>query len=143
MLYHSRQRRELEDDHIDIDLLTATSTKPLVGIATSTGDLRRRGSDTLLYYDFAYRGTAQSLRLHLTVSRFARIEDRVIQLYYGGSLQGPNLARIPAQDREVYEFSGPFTIDSDFGVAIDLQPHRSYPSSNTLYIRSVTMEFLQ
>lgn len=142
MLYYSRQQRELEDDQVDIDLSTATSLQPLVGIATSRGTLRTRGSDTVLYYDFAYRGPASRILLHLHVARSARIQDRLVQLYYGGSLQGPNLAKSSTQDREVYEFTGAFTVDSEFGIALDLQPHRSYPSSNTLYIRSLQMEFM-
>lgn len=134
--------RELDSDLIDVDPTMGHSLAPLRGIATSQGRIRTQGTDTLLYSGFGYSGVVQALRLHLSLSRFARIQDRVIQLYYAGQLQGANLAKHSASDNEIYEFQGPFTLDSEFGVAIDLQPHLQYPSVNTLYIRRVAMEFL-
>jgi hypothetical protein len=143
MLYSPRQQRRIEDDVVDLDLEGGYTLQPLRAVATSQGILRAQGMDTVLYYDYAFRGTVSTVRLHLWISRAARIQDRIIQLYWADSLQGQNMARASAADQEIYQFQGSYNITEDFGVAIDLQPHRSYPSMTTAYIRQVKMEFIQ
>lgn len=143
MIYHARTVTQFEQSEILVDTETGVSAQPYVSTATSVGRLIRRETAALLYSDFGYSGTASSVVLDLHVSRLGRTQDKVIQLYYNGGLQGSNLADLSAGDRHQYVFEGSYTVDSSFGIVIDLQPHVDYPSSNTVYIRSVAVQFVQ
>ena len=77
----------------------------------------------------------------LTVTRLSRIQDRTVQLYYNAPI-GANLADLTAGDVHVYTASAVPGVDYssvNFGCVIDLGPHQSYPSNNTIVIRSVAI----
>lgn len=141
MFLAARSVTEFTSDSIVLDPATGVSLEPVVAIATSRGSLRSRESTGLLYSDFDYRGTAQLILARVEISRFARVQDRVIQLAQSGSLIGTNQADLTAADVNIYQFTGSFTVTEDFGLVIDVGPHRLYPSSTTVYIRSVRLEF--
>jgi hypothetical protein len=143
MFLAARSVTEFSPDDISIDPATGVSPAPITAIATSRGSLRSRESTGLLYSDFAYRGPAQLIRARVEISRFARVQDRVVQLAQAGMLIGTNQADPSAADVNIYEFSGSFTVTEDFGLVLDLGPHFNYPSSTTVYIRSVRLEFSQ
>lgn len=142
MLRHYTTVTEYTADTVDIDVSTLVSTAPVTGVATARGALVTRESDGLLFSGFGFTGTVTGLELHLTVSRLARIQDRVIQFYNAGSTLGANLADLAAEDTHIYRLDGAFDIGSDFGVIVDVGPHTQYPSANTVYIRSVAVRFI-
>jgi hypothetical protein len=142
MFLAARSVTEFSPDLVTIDPATGVSPAPITAIATSRGTLRSRESGGLLYSDFAYRGSARLVRARVEISRFARVQDRVVQLAQAGSLIGTNQADPAAADVNIYEFSGEFLVTADFGLVIDLGPHFNYPSSTTVYIRSVRLEFI-
>ena len=133
--------REYANDSVDIDLSTLTTIANVTGVATSRGTLITTGSDTLIFSGFGYTGAVVGLELHLHISRLARIQDRVIRFYNAGSLIGTDLSDLTAGDTHVYTLDGARTIESDFGVVLDVGPHTQYPSANTVYIRSVAVNF--
>ena len=133
--------REYEDDSVDIDLVTLSSIGSVTGTATSRGSIIATGSDTLFFSGFGYTGAVTGLELHLHISRLARIQDRVIRFYNAGALIGTDLSDLSAGDVHVYVLDGARTIESDFGVVVDVGPHTQYPSANTVYIRSVSVDF--
>jgi hypothetical protein len=132
-----------------LDQVSNISTlQPVYAVATSRGPLATRGSQSLLFSNFGITDTATVLgiELELSVSRLARIQDNVIQLWYRGSAQGQNKANLAAEDLQLYggatDLWGTKNIsvtDPSFAVMIDLQPHTQYPSSNTVYLRSLSI----
>ena len=82
----------------------------------------------------------------LKIWALSRIEDSVVQLHYQ-QLLGSNRAAELAQDLQVYGAAADlWDVDAsvdwnsvDFGVAVDLQPHRTIPSGNRAIIYSVEM----
>ena len=125
-----------------VDILNGVSVRPVTGVtSTFGGGLIQQGSDALLYSNFAYTGAATTITARLIVSRLARVQDRIIQLYNGTQLIGVNQANLDASDDQQYVFTGNFTVNPSFGIVIDLGPHTQYPSSTTVYIRDLSLEF--
>jgi hypothetical protein len=124
-----------------IDILNGVSVRPVTGVAFTGGGLIQQGSDALLYSNFAYTGTATTITARLKVTRLARVQDRIIQLYNGTQLIGVNQANLDADDDQTYVFTGNFAVTPSFGIVIDLGPHTRYPSSTTIYIRDLSLEF--
>jgi hypothetical protein len=122
---------------------------PILAVATSNSrSLLAKGSQSLIFRDFAIpsNSTVVGIELLLTVTRLARVQDRQIQLCVAGQAQGNNRAVQTAEDSHVYggptDLWGTASIEfhnPQFGVIIDLQPHAQYPSSNTVYLRSVIL----
>ncbi len=131
----------LEGDEIQFESLG--SVAPAVGTSTATGRLLTQETTALVFKGFAITGVVNTIELRLRVSRLARIQDKTIQLWIGGEAWGENLADLSAEDEWVYTWTG---LDHEWGaedgVVIDLQPHRQYPSSNTICIRSVQLRAL-
>ncbi len=143
------QEIPFSDGDVTLDSVSnITTQRPVLGIAHSSGRLTVEGSQSLVFRKFSIPPglLVQGLELELTVDRLARIQDRVIQLWYQGSAQGQNRADLSAANFTVYggaedlwTASGiDFSSDS-FGVVIDLQPHTQYPSSNLIYFRSLAL----
>ena len=124
-----------------IDIVNGVSVKPVTGVATSVGRLIQQGTDALLYSNFAYTGAATTITARLKVTRLGRVQDRIIQLYNGTQLVGVNQANLAASDDQLYVFTGAFAVTPNFGIVIDLGPHTQYPSSTTIYIRDLALEF--
>ena len=126
-----------------IDIVNGVSVRPVTGVAStvSRGTLIEQGADALFYSNFAYTGTATTITARLKVTRLGRVQDRIIQLAQGTQLLGVNQARLDASDDQLYVFRGNFTVNSTFGIVIDLGPHTQYPSSTTVYIRDLSLEF--
>ena len=124
-----------------IDIVNGVSVKPVTGVATSVGRLIQQGTDALLYSNFAYTGSATTITARLKVTRLGRVQDRIIQLYNGTQLVGVNQANLAASDDQLYVFTGAFAVTPNFGIVIDLGPHTQYPSSTTIYIRDLALEF--
>ncbi len=126
----------IEPSEIQYDRLV--SVEPAVGVGKSTGGLFTEQATALVFTGFNITGTVNSLELRLEVSRLARTQDKTIQLWVNGTAVGPNLADLSAADVHVYTWHDlDLEWNSTMGVVIDLQPHTQYPSSNTIYIRSV------
>jgi hypothetical protein len=141
MFISARSITTFQNDAIDI--VNGVSVLPVTGVAStvSRGTLIERGTDALLYSNFAYTGTATTITARLQVTRLARVQDRIIQLSNGTQLIGVNQARLDAEDDQLYVFTGNFTVNPSFGIVIDLGPHTQYPSSTTIYIRDLSLEF--
>lgn len=137
-----RSSREFESDSVNIDLSTGTSVSDVAGVALSNGQILARGSDSILYYNFDYVGACTRIVARIHVSRLARIQDRVVQLWDGARLIGSNLANPSAPDINLYEFTGAFTVTPEFGLVLDLGPNQRIPSRDTVYIRSVGLAFI-
>ena len=126
----------IESGEIQYDRLV--SVEPAVGVGKSTGGLLTEQATALVFTGFDITGTVRGLELKLEVTRLARTQDKTIQLWVNGAATGPNLADLTAGDVHVYTWTDlDLEWDSSMGVVIDLQPHTQYPSSNTIYIRSV------
>lgn len=132
---------QFQPDSVDIDLVQGVSLKPVTGIATALGGLISTGSDSLLYSDFDYSGVATRITAQVHVTRLGRVQDYVVQLWDGSKLIGTNLADPNAGDVHEYVFTGNYTVTPSFGLVLDLGPHRTIPSSTTVYIRSVGLKF--
>ena len=123
------------------DIITVTSVR---GNAAASGGLLTREANSLVFRNYGFSisaGTVQAIEIQLTVTRLSRIQDRVVQLYYNAAM-GANLADVTAGDVHVYATSAVPGVDYssvNFGCVIDLGPHQSYPSNNTIVIRSVAM----
>lgn len=141
MYLYPKSSRIFEDDIIDIDLSDGTSDSPVTGVSTSSGRLITSGSDAVLYFNFGYTGNAKKITAKIHVTRLARIQDVTIQLWNGTKLVGKNLANPDASDTQLYKFTGNFNVTPDFGIVVDVGPSQKYPSANTVYIRSVALEF--
>ena len=113
-------------------------------------EARERGDDGRIKateasgFDFVSDQPVTSVQLRLVTSRQGRIQDQLIQL--ADSDLNPlssDQSRLSAGDTAVYEFSlyQPTVCNSSLGVVLDFQPHTEYPSSNTVYIRSVQLRF--
>jgi hypothetical protein len=134
---------QFQDDAVEIDIQKGVSIGAVVGVSNSRGTLITQGSDSLLYSDFDYRGPANRITARIEVTRLSRVQDYVVQLWNGTELIGRNLADPLAADLHDYVFQGDFNVTAQFGLVLDLGPHRSIPSSNLVYIRSVTVKFEQ
>jgi hypothetical protein len=155
-LYYPKIIQELPSDEIaftdgdsildsTVDLTTVT---PVRSVATSNGQLAVQHSRSLVFRSFGIPAdiTVVGIELELTVTRLARIQDKTIQLWYQNRAVGRNLADLTAEDHHVYggatDLWRATTVvhsSDDFGVLVDLQPHTQYPSSNTVYLRSVRL----
>jgi len=137
-IYTQIEPLELDEILYDSEL---SSTRPIRGVARSVGGLVVEGSSALVFKGFDLGvSTVQTLELELGVDRMARIQDKTIQLWHEGSVQGSNLADPLSENLKVYRWENldlEWTVDS--GVVIDLQPHTQYPSSSTVRIRSVRL----
>lgn len=121
---------------------------PISAVATSTGSLLPEGSRSLVFRDFGIEnpGTVTGIELELEITRLARIQDKTIQIWFDGQLLGRNRADLTAADVHVYGGSTDlwsaanvdYTSDR-FGFLVDLQPHTQYPSSNTVYLRRISL----
>lgn len=141
MFREHTQAVEFANDSVNINTLTGVSAEPVTGISTSSGRLITRESDAVLYSGFGYTGSASRITARIHISRLGRVQDRQIQLWNGSELIGANLANLAAQDVQLYVFEGSFTVTESFGIVVDVGPHTQYPSSNTVYIRSVALQF--
>ncbi len=121
---------------------------PVRATALSNGRLESTGSRSLVFRNFGIvnPGTVQGIELELEITRLARVQDKTIQIWYQGQPLGQNRADLSAGDRHVYGGSldlwGSGNIDvtdPSFGFLIDLQPHITYPSSNLVYLRRVSL----
>lgn len=132
-----------EGNFVDItDSLNIISVYPVVTSAYSTGRLEGTETNALLFANYAVSGLASRAELRLHVSRLGRIQDKTIRLWDGSSWIGENRATLDAVDVYTYTWDDlAVDLTADFGVVVDLQPHTQYPSSNTVYIRSVQMRF--
>lgn len=143
------QEVEFTDGVAPLDQVSNIVTaEPILAVATSSSrSLLATGSQSLIFRDFGIaEGTVVGIELLLSVSRLARIQDRVVQLCVNAVPQGRNVAVPTAEDLHVYgaatdlwDVEGIDFTDPQFGVIIDLQPHAQYPSSNTVYLRSVVL----
>lgn len=121
------------------DIITTTSVR---GIAAASGGLLTREANSIIFRNYGFTlgtGTVQAVEIQLSVTRLSRIQDRVVQLYYNAAT-GANLADLTAGDVHVYASPALVGVDyahPNFGCVIDLGPHQSYPSNNTIVIRSV------
>ena len=126
------------------------STAPLLGLHLGTRTLLVKESNMLLFNNFGFAvaedSVVQGIEVRLHCQRLSRIEDSVVQLHYQ-QLLGSNRAAELAQDLQVYGAAADlWDVDAsvdwnsvDFGVAVDLQPHRTIPSGNRAIIYSVEM----
>jgi len=154
--YSPKQARQLETDEIRIaaqgtqGISDFVSVFPVRSISTSFGTFIREESNSLVFTDFGLPDdTPRGIQMRLHTQRVARIQDKTIQLWDGSKTIGENLADFSAGDDHVYGGENDlwgvprdyaFPLDSpDFGVVIDLQPHREIPCSDTVYIRSVAI----
>jgi hypothetical protein len=147
-----RQLTQLETTQIDytdnVGLLDnprdITSIEPVVGNATSGGALVITEANSVVFKDYGFNigaSTVTAVEIELTVSRLSRIQDRVVQLYWNEPI-GENLADLTAADVHVYASPAIPSVDynsAQFGCVVDLGPHRSYPSNNTIIIRTVAI----
>jgi hypothetical protein len=121
------------------DITTTTSVR---GIAAAGGGLLTREANSIVFQDYRFDtgvSTVVGIEIELRVTRLSRIQDRTIQLYTGTAI-GANLADLTAGDVHVYASPAVPGVDyahPNFGCVIDLGPHQSYPSNNTIVIRSV------
>lgn len=121
-----------------------TTIKPVVGNSRTGGGLITTESNSVLFSQFGFQvnsASVQQVEIRLSVARLSRIQDKLIQLYYV-TPQGDNLADLTAEDIHVYNTLALPNIDYTsvaFGCVIDLAPHKHYPSSNNIVIRSVSM----
>jgi hypothetical protein len=126
-----------------------TTVQPLRGIHTGTGRLLTSEANALLFSGFGFDTesyTVQGIEVQLNTQRLARIQDRTIQLHYQQA-QGVNRANLLAEDVQHYGSADdlwgldqalPWSMPQ-FGVVVDLQPHVSIPSNNTVLIYSVSL----
>lgn len=127
------------------DLITVA---PLTGIHTGTGALLIREARALKFdsFGFAVSGAVQGIELRLATQRLSRIQDHVIQLSMA-QLLGENRAVDSAEDLQLYGgvddawgIAEPVDWGNDqFGVVIDLQPHKTIPSNTRAIIYSVDL----
>ena len=121
------------------DIITTTSVR---GIAAAGGGLLTREANSIIFRNYGFvvgTSTVQAVEIQLTVTRLSRIQDRTVQLYWNAPI-GANLADLTAGDVHVYTSPAVPGVDYssvNFGCVIDLGPHQSYPSNNTIVIRSV------
>lgn len=150
-------------DHMD-SLITVVA---IFGTAVNSGQILARGSQTLVFSDWRIQpSTVVGVELMLTVSRLARVQDRVIQFhteplhwlndsvlwdredmtFAATAVHSRNLADLAAADHHVY--GGPQNLwgtdthawtDPTLALHIDLQPHSQYPSSQLAHIRHVQL----
>jgi hypothetical protein len=145
-----QQLNQLETTQIDYtdnvgvldNPLDITTVRSVVGNATSGGSLVLTEANSVVFKDYNFdigSRTVVGVEIELTVSRLSRIQDRTIQLYWNEPI-GDNLADLTAADVHVYASPAIPSIDyasANFGCVVDLGPHRSYPSNNTIVIRKV------
>jgi hypothetical protein len=121
------------------------SDSAVVGVATSLGGLVQLGAQSLVFRNFGIenQGTVIGVEVQLSVDRLSRIQDQIVQLWTGSAV-GRNLADPMAEDRWVYTGDlarwrvDTLAVDNEnFGVLIDLQAHKQYPSKNMIYVRDV------
>ena len=123
------------------DIITVTSVR---GNAAASGGLLTREANSLVFRNYGFSigaSTVQAIEIQLSVTRLSRIQDRTVQLYYNAPT-GANLADLTAGDVHVYTASAIPGVDYasvNFGCVVDLGPHQSYPSNNSIVIRSVAM----
>jgi hypothetical protein len=123
------------------DIITTTSVR---GNAAAHGGLLTREANSLVFRNYGFAlgaGTVQAVEIQLSVTRLSRIQDRTVQLYWNEPI-GANLADLAAGDVHVYASPALVGVDyahPNFGCVIDLGPHQSYPSNNTIVIHSVAM----
>lgn len=146
-----------------------TSTQPVKSISTSFGTFERSESNAVQFLDFGFdrtpdyvesgyvepnyvknnAGIVVGIEVKLVATRLARIQDKTIQLVFQNKPISENKQNLLAADTHIYgdahdrwgiTSDKPIPVESEqFGVIIDLQPHESIPSSETVYIRSVSM----
>jgi hypothetical protein len=135
------------------DVLDSTSNiasmAPVKGVSTSYGELVTLESQSLVFTDFGFdvdNDKVTGIEVELHVTRLARIQDRVVQLWKNNKAAGINKADLDAAD--IWSYGGSNDIwktqrnnfnNSGFGLLLDFQPHTRYPSSNTVYLRRVRM----
>jgi len=151
-----QQARQLETDEIDLVSQIAhkaedfVSARPVKSISTSFGTFIREESNSVVFTDWGFElGAVEGIEVRIQAARVARIQDKTVQLWDGTKTVGENLADLSAGDDHVYGSASDrwgvpasfgFPLDSsDFGVVIDLQPHREIPCSDTVVLRSVKM----
>ena len=136
--------------NLELSARDLISTKPLLGLHLGIGSLLIQDSNMLLFSNFNFQleegAVIQGVEMRLHCQRLSRIEDKTVQLYYQ-QLKGDNRAADVAEDLQLYGgASDLWGVDTavdwtspQFGVAIDLQPHRTIPSGNKAIIFSVDM----
>lgn len=151
----SKEIKYTDGDDVLDSVQNIYSAKPAVGVAMSYGDILTSDGEvssepqTLLFTDFGFdvdSTLVSGIQVQLHVSRLGRIQDRLIQIWNGARNLGHNKANLDAEDIQLYGDETDlwktrnldFTL-TDFGVAVDLQPHTQYPSNNTVYLRSIKM----
>lgn len=120
------------------------------GILTSDGDVSSNETQSLVFTDFGFdvdKTKVKGIRVKIHVSRLARVQDKIVQIWKNGKAAGENKANLNAEDVQIY--GGPDDLwktqrtdfnNPKFGVVIDFQPHTQYPSKNTVYFRYVMMQ---
>lgn len=142
---------DFSDGDAELDPVAAlVSVLPVYGVGTSASDtaVTVYGSNSLLFRDFGFTGgPAVGIEVATNIVRLNRVRDRVVQLWSGGVI-GTNRASNNYDQKQTYGGISDLwgmpslnTVDSNFGVVIDLQPHPQYPSSTTVIIRSVAVRF--
>lgn len=142
---------DFADDDLQLDRVTnLVSVLPVYGLGTSASDtaVTGYGSNSLLFRDFDFSGgPVAGIEVATNIVRLNRVRDRVVQLWNSG-LVGVNRARDIYDQKQTYGSASDLwgmnslnTVDSNFGVVLDLQPHPQYPSSTTVIIRSVSVRF--
>lgn len=127
----------------EVQFLNLTSERPIVGTATSSGALITDESTALVFTGFDIQGTVTGIELRLSVSRLARTQDKTIRLWWDSAPQAENLADPRAADVWIYRWDNINTVwTENHGVVIDLQPHPTIPSANTVHIRSVELRYV-
>jgi len=122
---------------------------PLTGVATSQGQLVRKGVNALRLSFPVDHGSrvpvGMQLRIH--AQRSARIEDSLVQLWNGLSLVGSNRAQRSthnlttlggAEDTWGVDLAA---WDSHWAVVVDFEPVASTPSSNRLIVYEFALCF--
>lgn len=157
--WQSANKIELaEPDEIEFEEWTRTGSvtvEPIGSVATSTGRYVRDESSALTFTDFGFWVLSDKVRVvevDIHISRLARVQDKKIALWYNGKAISANKADLDAEDRNTYVFKKwgekcgkeykNFDVDfssPEFGLYVDYQPHKTIPSRETVYLRSVKM----
>lgn len=140
MIYYPQSVIPFENDVVPMNGLV--SSRSIVGTALSSGKLVTRESSALLFSHFGFVGTVSTLRATVKISRLGRVSDKLVRFRSQNNWLGSNLAESSAEDLSTYTLSGSFLVDDSFGLVLDYAPHPRYPSSNTVYIRTVFVEFV-
>lgn len=121
---------------------------PLTGVATSSGQLVRLGSNALrLHFPVALTGVPVGLSFRIQSQRWGRIEDSVVQLWNGQSLWSVN--RAVRNTKNLMVIGGEqdnWGVDlrswtDSCAVIVDFEPAARTPSANRLIVYEFALRF--